>query len=156
MYPIPKHLKPYLIPDEGEDNCEFQVTGTLQCPCGCDRFHVRESNDGMLAELCCEDCGEEFLLFDAGKHGWNGFVCHEDPVDRTQPLWNAACEACRGDTFRVKVWISSQGREDYLAECGELAPEEDAWKEAFDWIQVSLTCTRCGVDMDNWLDFETM
>lgn len=156
MYPIPKHLQPYLIPEEGENNCEFQVTGTIRCTCGCDRFTVSESNDGMLAKLHCPDCGKEILLFDAGKHGWDGFVCHTDPVDRTQPMWEAVCDNCREGVFRVSVWISSQGKEDYLKECGGEDVEPENWTEAFEWIQASLTCVRCGTEIENWLDFETM
>ena len=68
-YSIPTHLKPYLIPREGENNCEFQVTGTIRCTCGCECFSARESNDGLLAHLTCRDCGGEIQLLDAGRHG---------------------------------------------------------------------------------------
>ena len=157
-YPIPSHLRGLLIPSEGEDNCEFQITGTLRCSCGCEVFSVRESNDGMIAQLNCRDCGREIELFDAGKHGWNGFVCHMDTLDRQEQIWNVACDECKGNHFRVSVWISSQGREDFLAECvaNDASFREEDWADAFEWIQVSLECTGCGIDMDNWLDCECM
>lgn len=157
-YPIPRHLQPYLIPDPEEENCEFQVTGSIRCGCGCDRFAVSESNEGMFAQLRCHSCGEEILLFDAGKHGWDGFVCHMDPLDRTQPLWKAVCDECKGDIFRVKVWISSQGREDFQSERVDHDPSfcPEDWVEGFDWIQASLECANCGMDIENWLDCETM
>ena len=157
-YPIPRHLKDFLIPLQEEDNCEFQVTGTIQCTCGCQIFSVTESNDGLFAKIRCRDCEKEIELLDAGKHGWNGFVCHMDTLDRSQPLWKAVCEECKSEHFRVKVWISSQGKEDFLSECaahdGSFAEED--WVDAFEWIQVSLECGRCGMDMDNWLDYEAM
>ena len=157
-YPIPNHLKPYLVPDPREDNCEFQVTGAIRCTCGCERFAVSESNEAMIARLTCSDCGREILLFDADKHGWNGFVCHSEALDRTQPMWKAVCDECKGETFRVKVWIASQGREDFVSECVSHDPtfREEDWVDAFEWIQASLECTQCGIEIDNWLDCETM
>ena len=157
-YPIPTHLQPYLIPLPEEDNCEFQVTGSIRCTCGCDRFAVSESNEGMFATLKCQDCGHELLLFDAGKQGWNGFVCHHDDLDRNAPVWKAVCEECKGDVFRVRVWISSQGREDFLAECAakDSVFQEEDWVNGFEWIQASLECLRCGMDIEGWLDCETM
>lgn len=157
-YPIPTHLRDYLIPREEEENCEFQVTGTLRCSCGCREFSVTESNEGMLAHLYCKDCGKEIELFDAGKHGWNGFVCHMDPVDRSAQSWKAVCDECKNAYFYVTVWISSQGKEDFLSECAAHDPSfrEEDWVEGFEWIQVSLECSKCGIDMDNWLDCECM
>lgn len=157
-YPIPTHLQDYLIPVEGENNCEFQITGTIRCTCGCEIFGVSESNDGMLAQLRCRECGHEIALFDAGKHGWNGFVCHMDTLDRTEPFWKAACDACKGEHFRVTVWISSQGKEDFLEECVANDPAFTAedWVDGFEWIQASLRCDDCKAQIENWLDFETM
>lgn len=157
-FPIPSHLREFMIPMEGENNCEFQVTGTIRCSCGSEVFSAAESNEGLLAKLSCPDCGREIELLDAGKHGWNGYVCHFDPLDRTQQLWKAVCEECRGEQFRVKVWISSQGKIDFLAECvaHDSAFREDEWTDAFEWIQVSLECVRCGMEFDNWLDYEAM
>lgn len=157
-YPIPTHLREYLIPREGEENCEFQITGTIRCSCGCDIFSVSESNDGMIANLKCRDCGNEIQLFDAGKHGWNGFVCHMDSLNREEQLWKVGCEECKGEHFRVTVWISSQGKEDFASECvaNDTSFREEDWVDGFEWIQVSLECARCGIDMDNWLDCECM
>ena len=157
-YPIPTHLQGFLIPKEDEENCEFQITGTMQCSCGCPVFSVRESNDGLTAQLTCRDCGREIELFDAGKHGWNGFVCHMDIPNREEQVWKAGCEECKSEHFRVTVWISSQGREDFLRECvaNDSSFREEDWVDGFEWIQVSLECARCGIDMDNWLDCECM
>ena len=157
-YPIPTHLQPYFVALPEEDNCEFHVTGSIRCTCGCDRFAVSESNEGMFATLKCLDCGHEILLFDAGKHGWNGFVCHMDHLDRNAPVWKAVCEECKGDAFRVKVWISSQGREDFCSECvaNDSTFREEDWVNGFEWIQASLECLRCGMDIEGWLDCETM
>lgn len=157
-YPIPKHLQPYLIPIPEEENSEFQVTGRIRCSCGCEEFHVSECNEGLLAQLTCRDCGKEMILFDAGKHGWDGFVCHQDTLDRSQPMWKAVCDECKSDVFRVTVWISSQGPDDFLNECVTNDPtfREEDWVEAFEWIQASLECVHCGIDIENWLDCETM
>ena len=81
-----------------------------------------------------------------------------DTLDRTQPEWKVGCEACRSEHFRVSVWISSQGKEDFLRECVHHDPSfrEGDWVDGFEWMQVSLECCRCGIDMDNWVDYEAM
>lgn len=155
--PIPSHLTDFLVP-QGEDNSEFEVTGKIRCLCGNEVFEVRESNGSLIVELRCKACDRNVLLFDAGKHGWDGFVCRGDHLDRELPLEKYSCENCSGDAFRIKVWISSQGKNDFLEECvahdNTYAPED--WVDWFEWIQVSLQCAHCGQSEEDWLDCETM
>jgi len=157
--PIPSHLRDIMIP-VGESNSTFEVTGILRCSCGHDRFRVASAYDRLIVTVYCEKCGKEHLLFDAWKHGWDGFVCRgnirqpEDP----QPPIRETCRKCGSDLYRVKVWISSQGPDDFLEECVNNDPSFSAedWVDAFEWITVGLTCADCGEAERDWLDLETM
>ena len=155
--PIPTHLQKYLKPI-GDANKERFVKGNMVCQCGCDVFSVRESNDRLLVKLTCRDCESEILLFDSGKHGWDGFVCGEDCLNRSEPLREYKCSQCGQPFFRVSVSISSQGKQDFIDEC---VSEDDSflidqWVDAFDWITVSLQCEPCAHTERGWLDLETM
>ena len=103
-------------------------------------------------------CKKEFVLFDSGKHGWNGFVCGDDFLDREKPLKQILCSKCRKKVFGITLHISSQGKEDFAEECMSYddAFSLDDWVNAFEWITISLSCAECGHSDKNWLDLETM
>lgn len=155
--PIPTHLKRNfaLI---GTDNNEYKVSGRLVCECGSKRFAVLESNDRRIDRLVCRECSGELLLFDAGKHGWNGFVCKMDFLDRTRAFNHYCCAKCGSENFEVTADISSQGKQDFMEECvsnDDSFTAED-WVDGFEWITVSLLCCDCNNTEENWLDLETM
>ncbi len=155
--PIPRHLKKYFTLC-GSKNNENQVTGKIHCACNGETFSVLSSNDGGIVKLVCTQCKKEILLFDAGKHGWDGFVCKADYLDRTEPLEEHTCPNCDSHSFAVSVWISSQGKEDFMEECVESDDSftiED-WVDGFDWINITLSCAMCNATEKNWVDYETM
>lgn len=156
--PIPTHLQPYLVP-VGDENSEFEVTGSIHCSCGNQKFEVWESNERHIIKAVCSQCGKEILLHDAGKHGWNGFVCHEEEfVDRTQPFIKYDCPQCDGDVYGITVHIESQGKEDFIEECVEFDDSfsADDWINGFECIAISLSCGKCGFTDENWAVLETM
>jgi len=155
--PIPDHLWDILVP-RGAAESETEVTGTLRCTCGGEEFAVLESNERRIVRAVCRQCGREAVLFDAGKHGWDGFVCGFDPLDRTEIAEKFRCPVCGGEHYAVTVHIASQGKADFvrfLKESESSFTEED-WVNAFEWITVSLRCTNCGRRDSRWLDCETM
>ena len=154
--PIPTHLGEYFTP-VGEQNTEFEVTGYIECQCGNDIFETWESNDCQMIKVVCKHCGHEIVIFDAGRHGWNGFVCKEDFLERDLPYEKCNCEGCDGDGFNVKVYISSQGKEDFIEEClsNDDSFKEEDWVDAFEWITISLKCCECDNE-EELVDFETM
>lgn len=155
-YPIPDHLKDFfeLI---GENN-EFQSTGEVKCSCGATNFNVDESNDKGIVKLVCSTCGKDILAFDAGKHGWDGFVCKDDYLDRERPFTETVCPKCGNSTFSVRIKISSQGKVDFIDECvnNDDSFTEDDWVNGFDWITIYLTCLKCTYQQNEWMDYETM
>lgn len=156
--PIPSHLNQYLTPF-GDNNSEYEVTGKIKCSCGNDTFEVFESNDCQIIKLSCSKCGKEILLFDAGKHGWNGFVCDEEEyIDRTLPFNKYYCPECGENICSIRVCISSQGKDDFIEECVSFDDSfsADEWIEAFESIAVSLYCKNCNFTDENWIALETM
>lgn len=155
--PVPTHLQQHLKP-VGEKNSEYEVTGTIQCACGNEIFEVWESNERLIIKLICKQCGREIGLLDAGRHGWNGFVCKDDFLDRTLPLRKYRCPRCKKDAFSITVFLSSQGKQDFLDEC--VAHDDsfsaDDWVDGFEWITVSLFCNKCTFQEKDWVDLETM
>ena len=155
--PIPKHLQEIIYPI-GMKNSEFEVTGEVRCTCGCKSFEIWESNDRQLVKTVCENCKKEYLLFDSGKHGWNGFVCGDDFLDREMPLKQYGCSKCKEYDFSIVICISSQGKADFEEDCllNDDSFTLNDWINAFDWITISLSCKKCGATDRKWLDFETM
>ena len=156
-YPIPKHLQSFFTLT-GEENSEFNATGIIHCSCNCEQFEIWESNDRNIVKLVCKQCGKEIIIFDSGKHGWDGFVCGDDYLDRSLPYKKYKCPDCGQDGFKVSVKISSQGKQDFLDEC--IANDDsftpDDWVDGFEWITISVFCTTCSFKEKDWVDLETM
>ena len=99
--------------------------------------------------------------------GWNTKNCQhfimktekeDEFIDRAMPFQKYACPVCGKDVFGVVVYISSQGKEDFVEECvsyDESFSEED-WIDAFECIAFSLSCKECGSVQDGWAVLETM
>lgn len=155
--PIPTHLQRFFTP-VGDENSEYEVTGTIHCSCGSEKFEVWTSNERQIIKLLCKQCGQEIILFDAGKHGWNGFVCNDDFLNRTLPCQKYNCPECGKDVFCITVCISSQGKQDFLDECvsNDDSFSLDDWVDGFEWITISLFCVGCSFEERDWLDLETM
>ena len=154
--PIPTHLQPFfsLV---GDENNEYEVTGTVHCSCGYEEFEVWESNDCQIVKLKCKKCGKEIVVLDTGKHGWEGFVCNDDFLDRTLPFNKYVCDKCKEDSFKVTINITSLGKEDFISECvsNDDSFSEEDWVNGFEWIKISLSCDNCSYE-DDWVDLETM
>ncbi len=155
--PIPARLAGFLFPI-GDDNTEYQVTGTIKCECGNELFEVYESNERQFVKLICSECSKEIILFDAGKDGWDGFVCKTDYIDRNKPFNKVVCSKCNSSLYHVVTTISSQGKQDFYDEC---VSHDDSfsmndWVNGFEWIQISLKCNNCQNCEEDWVDLETM
>ena len=157
--PIPRHLKNFL--HLIGDNNEYSVSGTIRCKCGSKSFYIYESNNKKIVKVTCSECGKDILLFDEGKHGWNGFVCKDDFLDRNKPFILTECDKCNNSKFNIKITIESQGKEDFIEECGinddiNSDFKESDWVDAFEWINISITCLNCRKEQLEWCQCETM
>ena len=159
ILPIPTHLKEILIPIKKEP---LNIFGNIKCICGCVHFKVMYTEqDYGYVKCICDSCNNEYLIFDSRKHGWDGYVCKGfSQVIETTKLRNYLCEECNSHIFHVNVTIFSQGRADF---CRELKNEiaeglfsQNEWVEAFERINISLTCTKCKKEILDFVDYETM
>lgn len=155
--PIPTHLQLFFTPI-GEKNTEYEVNGTIHCTCGNEQFEVWESNGRQIVKLVCKQCDKEITILDSGKHGWDGFVCKDDYLDRTLPYQKYNCPKCGCDIFDVNVYISSQGKQDFFEECvsHDDSFSLDDWINGFEWIRISISCEKCSCKEVDWVDLETM
>ena len=108
QYPIPDHLKPYLIPT-GEDNSELRVTGALRCKCGSALFIPYINEAGTIAAAKCVKCGAKILLLHAGRHGWDGFVAKADYL-YDLPTKMHPVEACPHCEAHTPLAVNRRGR----------------------------------------------
>ena len=161
-YPIPDHLKPYLIPI-GEDNSELRVTGALQCKCGSAMFTPYINEAGTIAAAKCRKCGAKILLLHAGRQGWDGFVAKADYLYDLPTKMHAieSCPYCEAQTpLAVKVTVTSYGKEDFIRD-SELSDEnghplrEEDWVNAFSSFRMDVVCPACAETTESIVDIET-
>ena len=155
--PIPTHLQSYLVPS-GSKNDHRTVSGTIRCTCGGEDFTVSESNERAVVKLTCAHCGCEIDFFDAGKHGWDGFVDGMDLQDPTLPFLPVSCSGCGKSHHRLSVTIRACSEDDFwreaVSQAENLSMADRA--DAFEWIAATLTCAHCGREDKLWLNWETM
>ncbi|MBQ7455098.1 MAG: hypothetical protein IJS53_01535 [Clostridia bacterium] len=161
MYPIPDHLKPYLVPI-GDENSELRVTGALRCKCGSAMFTPYVNDAGTIAAAKCRKCGAKILLLHAGRHGWDGFVAKDYLYDLPTKMHAVeTCPACQAPTpLAVKLTITSFGKEDFIRD-SELSDEngkplrEEDWVNAFSSFRMDLVCPECSAVAEAVVDIET-
>lgn len=175
MIPLPNHLADCVVVDTDRSD-KFTLVATVKCPCGGEIFHLLfpgqthehrgqpipctaqiAENFFFLIKAACVDCGAEHLLFDKDFHGWDGYVCH-DPQTAALPrpeLVRWKCLSCGGTRHTAEVGVQSEGKEDFIEECGEEFPAE-RWVDGFGWFSMSIVCKDCGAETEEWVSYETM
>ena len=103
------------------------------------------------------DCQDPYVLLDKDLHGWNGWV-YRDPkqllkVKPDYKLWK--CTNCGKTHHKGSIEVFSKGKEDFIAE-KDGAFDVDLWYDAFSWFKMNIRCTNCGLQTDQFIDFETM
>lgn len=134
------------------------MTGIIQCPCGSDIFEVWESNERQIVTLGCRQCGTEIRVYDSGRYDGDGFVCKDDFLDRALSFKKYHCSKSGRNASRAELWISLQGKQDFMEECVSNDPAfyPDGWVKGFDWIRIGIPCVNCSFKDREWVDTETM
>ena len=149
----------------------LSVCGSLRCTCGSESFRLyvcaektkkyilaAERSGGFSLAVFgrCVRCNRERELFDAAKHGWDGFICKENLPAKKDELDLWTCGKCGGETFEAEMKIEpcTTFQEDLKEEIerGEFSPSD--WANAFLCLSMSLRCTKCGRKFKKWLDYE--
>lgn len=164
--PIPTHLTKIFMPLRAKST-KNKIHGFLRCNCNNENFRIKfndyeEYNDNGHYIICiCNNCQQEFLIFDSFVHGWDGYVCNNHIKRLDIPkLSYFTCDCCESNIFNVQLMISSQGKEDF---CEELYSEismgdftSDEWVNAFDRITIYPNCKKCNKTFNTFFDYETM
>ena len=174
MLQVPSHLKGILVPREDTTDTEI-VEGRLRCKCESEQFQLMypgqthqyegktypctaqvDGNFFFLIKAVCNECSEGYLVFDKHFHGWDGFVCHDTEEAKLSrpPLVPWRCLSCGGLFHKVMVEIAFQSKEFFVRETGGKF-DEDRWPDAFQWIWISITCCKCSLKTEKWVDYET-
>lgn len=172
MLPIPDHLKKFLQVDleKSEGN---ELAGKLCCPCDGEKFKVSvfaigeegfpevgsyQDDYAFVIRAMCATCGEDWLVFDLSKHGYDGFVCHEGVSVPDSALKGINCSGCHGENFMVSLVIQIEDKEQFLEEIVQDDPfsfKKDDYVNAFGWIEISLKCGDCQQEIPAWVSLET-
>lgn len=172
--PIPKHLKNIIVSVE-ENTDDNILTANIRCKCGGAEFQLLypgetieyqekewpcsvevEGHSVFVIKAICNKCKTQHLLFDADFHGWDGVMCHNAKKANLPrpPLVPWECVSCGGLSHKATVKTNFENKEDFIEQSqGEF--DEDRWSDAFQWIWISITCCKCGLETKDWVDYET-
>lgn len=172
MIPIPKHLKNILIVGEN-DYDENNLEGKIQCTCGCRdiklKIYAEEHSNhisvnkykgdyGLRIAGVCSSCQNTFDIFDMAKHGYDGFVCQNGKSVEDIDLKKYYCSGCKNDTVEVEIGLELEDQQQFNEEVVYEEPDKfkpEDYVEAFNWITISLRCSKCGKTIKDWVSFET-
>lgn len=179
-YPVPTHLVGLLQPI-ADSSSEGTVAGSIRCACGNESLsllyvadlvtndnvdylaqkflRVTRQGDFFFLKLLsqCPECSRVNLLFDNHLHGWNGYVCGEEK-DRSASSPAAQewkCLECGEPHQCIELQITGEDEEFALQEGEGVLTSED-WFNGFGWLEVAVTCVKCGDGPNAIVSYETM
>ena len=156
----PRHLKEIFHPT-GRDDTE----GDIICSCGCKTFGMRYYGDqyngyislhkvaklryGLVIKAVCSECKKEWLLFDYGKHAYNGFICGEGEGVIIDDSELVDFTADGEDTFEVKIGFEVDDEEQFREEVVEYPPEGMSFTmedrpNIWSWVVIDLISAKTG------------
>jgi len=99
----------------------------------------------------------EYLIFDSHFHGWNGYVCTDEHVQRIDrpPFREWKCQQCHSQMHKLTLSILGEDMEFAIGESDDALTEAD-WFEAFGWLIVDIACASCNAGPFRIVDYETM
>ena len=147
-----------------------------------DRFTTAErcGEDLELAIAAeCPSCGQTHLLFDRRRHGWGpvlfpaGSQPPQSPVKsishqnidifqkdrmshgRGRVVWH--CRYCGSTRHEIEIDIGWSPFAEVAEELKDRPDfNESVWIEAFETIQINLSCAGCGQETTHWVQFEVV
>jgi hypothetical protein len=161
------------------------LSASLRCPCGCSRLefhfpgptHTSGSSGSLITSTAklpgedgetryyfgikaiCPDCGGQRVVFDADLHGW--YLATSGPEYAAQmsalprpPLQPWRCVCCDGLAHEGSASFTFDSPLDFRDRVGGKIPGERRC-EAFSWFAMDIRCCGCGLETDNWVDYET-
>ena len=168
--PIPHSLWE-LVRTTREQCTEHSAQGTLVCTCGCEHWKVEESNHRRMVRLVCPECRASYVIYDAGRMGWDAMYAARDYMERREPWQPVECRECgrhtldssQRHTFLVRFALTNPGRKAFLRALHAQDPgrgeghllserrEAADWVDAFDRFRLELECHDGGHVLRDWL-----
>lgn len=165
----PKHLKE-IFHHTGIDDTE----GDIVCTCGCKTFGVKYYGEpyngyiclhkvakmryGLVVKSICSECKKEWLLFDYGKHAYNGLICVEGDGVYISDSELVDFTAEGEETFEISISFEIDDEEQFLEEIVQNPPEGMSFTmedrlNIWSWVVIDLKCAKSGKKL-NFVDSE--
>jgi hypothetical protein len=141
-YVTTAHLE--LPPSWNASDVDFVASFDLGCYCGNKKLHVIGIPDEELGlyspiRTQCSACGNEELLFDLTKHGYDaefGHITGYQTIEgEMRPL---ECSSCGDTSFSVQPWFTYQFEPDDLSDVASIN-----LSNYFDGFGIDLICDKC-------------
>lgn len=156
-----KKLSPELREDIQLKSDPLMWQATVSCKCNCDIFRIQtlgETNSsGLLcdteeyqrAELACQECGRNIVLFDPALHGYNAMIAEHNSTRLSLRKAKSPyhCQ-CGNNKFRVALSVVYDTDPETLA---SLTTKER--NNSYGWFNALLKCTTCNRIID-FVDYE--
>jgi predicted RNA-binding Zn-ribbon protein involved in translation (DUF1610 family) len=121
--------------DYGEDIDAFAI----RCKCG-ETELIPVAPTGMgLVSFNCPACGNNHIIFDPKRDGYDGEFGHNDNMEMEVPVL-FKCPQCSGEEFRLSCAFQYSGEDDVL-EDDEI---EKKPQDLFGWFIFAGECVVCG------------
>jgi Zn finger protein HypA/HybF involved in hydrogenase expression len=111
----------------------------IQCKCG-ETELIPVAPIGMgLVSFNCPSCGDNQLLFDPKRDGYDGELGNNDNMDMEEPVL-FICPQCGGEEFSLACAFQYSGEDDVL----EDEEIEKKPQDLFGWFIFAGECVVCG------------
>ena len=161
---IPERIKPFFVSNDRKDKADVCfATGGLAC-CNQHGFYIwadgmiqntfpnkmqlTENTNGLAVCAKCSECGSEVVAFDSECDGYDH--CFSEIKRRERSFKTSIkCTQCGESIFLVQLQYEYPNEQELIyLDCTE--PDN-----AFTWIWITLTCTKCGKRFANFVNQET-
>jgi len=164
---VPYKVLEYYDPVTFKEGLGVVSQGRLRCSCSSDDFAIQyigkirkgiigntylcEEDNAICLSLTCSSCKKSLVLFDNNIDGYDALTV--DILSLTtnayQKLLSFSCPKCGKESFQVSVEYEHLPKE----ETDQVGIDD--YRNAFQWIRVSLVCNSCRRKFRNFVDLET-
>ena len=161
---IPEKIKQNFTVASEENNVGIHtLEGTLEC-CSSHSFEILAEgeikhslfsktyvmpikNNDLVIQSRCTNCGKAITVFDSRCDGYDQCeACHSVSAPS---VVGVSCKKCGSNDYSINIKYEYPP----LEELHDLGFEKV--DNAYTWIQIKLTCNKCGTKYKKFVDFET-
>ena len=161
---IPEKIKQnFTVTSEGNDGDICTLEGTLEC-CNSHSFEILAEGEiqhglfsktfvmpiednKLIIQAKCTKCGKVISVFDSRCDGYD--QCEAERLLDAPSVVRIPCKKCASNDYSVTIKYEYPSLEE-LHDLGFKKVDN-----AYTWIQIKLTCNKCGTKYKKFVDFET-